>query len=140
MSGHKSLGKALVILDARAQALELMLADEMKMKVALRAKQVAITDQENDLLASLQEHAATDPASFRFRELRLRKLADDQRRLQPVLAKAAIQRQKVQIALKSILRKRLGLTLQLEKLDAHAPVFHSEEERAHVLFEISKRR
>ncbi|MGJ8603546.1 MAG: hypothetical protein ACSHXH_05410 [Marivita sp.] len=140
MTSSEGLNKALGVLDARVQALETMLAREMKIKDELRSRQVAILDQENALAATLQENAAIDPTSFRFLELRLRKLSNDQRRLQPVLAKSAMQRHSVQAALKTLMRQRLGLALQIEKQNAQDPVFQTEEERAHVVFEMQKRR
>ena len=140
MTSSEGLKQALGVLDARVQALETMLAREMKIKDELRSRQVAILDQENALAATLQENAAIDPTSFRFLELRLRKLSNDQRRLQPVLAKSAMQRHSVQAALRTLMRQRLGLALQIEKQNAQDPVFQTEEERAHVVFEMQKRR
>ncbi|WP_299786496.1 hypothetical protein [uncultured Marivita sp.] len=139
MRETESLRKALGVLEARVQALEVMLTHEMRIKAELRSRQVAITEQEHELSASLQEDAAIDPASFRFRELRLRKLSNDQRRLQPALAKAAMQRRQVEGTLKAMMRQRLGLALQIEKREARLPVFQTEEERAQILFEMKKR-
>lgn len=140
MTGTTSLRKALGVLDARVQALEVVLARELKIRAELRSRQVAISDQEQEIMASLQEDAVADPATFRFHELRLRKLSEDQRRLQPVLAKAALHRRNVEDTLKALMRQRLGLALQIEKHEARPKVFQTEEERAQVLFEMKKRR
>lgn len=139
MSGEAGLRKALEVLDTRVQALEALLAHELRIKDDLRSRQNAITNQGRALVSCLQEKAATEPTSFRFHELRLRKLVEDQRNLQPTLAKAAIQRQKVQKTLQSLLRQRLGLSLQLDKMTSKKTLFQTEEERLQVLFEMKKR-
>jgi len=139
MNNRTGFDRVLEVLDARARMLEMMLSREQQQKEHLRSRQLEITRQEQDLATSLQEVAAADPTSFRFRELRLRKLIDDQRRLQPTLAKAAIQRETIKDALKTVLQQRMGVALLAEKQAAQQPVFQSEEEQAQVLFEMSKR-
>ncbi len=137
MVKNNGISKVLKVLESRFQSLEARLATELVMKQELRSRQVAITEQEQDLGASLQERSAADPAAFRFGELRLHKLMDDQRRLQPVLAKAAIQRGHVQEQLKMALRQKLALSLRLEQLANDAAT--SEDDPLLVQFEMKKR-
>lgn len=140
MSSRTGFEKVLEVLDARVRMLEVMLSREQTQKAALRSRQVEITRQEQDLARSLQEVAAAEPTSFRYRELRLRKLIEDQRRLQPTLAKAAIQREAIKGALKTVIQQRMGVALQAEKDADRNPVFQSEDDHAQILFELSKRR
>lgn len=140
MNDVTGLRQALEVLDARVQAIETLMARELHLRDELRARQTAITHQERALAGSLNEMAASDPASFRFHELRIAKLSEDQRQLQPSLAKAAIQRRNVQDVLRSLLRQRLGLQLQIKKMSETKKVFQTEQERQHLLFEMQKRR
>jgi hypothetical protein len=140
MSDVAGLRQALEVLDARVQAIEALMARELHLRDELRSRQTAITQQERALASSLNEMAASDPASFRVHELRIKRLSEDQRQLQPSLAKAAIQRQNVQDVLKSLLRQRLGLQIQIEKMSETKKVFQTEQERQHALFEMQKRR
>ncbi|MFA8386132.1 MAG: hypothetical protein ACEPO2_10950 [Pelagibaca sp.] len=137
MANDSGVSKVLQVLAARVQFLEARLAAELVLKQELRSRQVAITDQEHELGASLQERSASQPASFRFGELRLQKLMDDQRRMQPVLAKAAIQRVHVQEQLKVALQQKLALSLRLEQLANDAAT--SEGDPMLVQFEMKKR-
>lgn len=137
MDKNNRMSKVLGVLELRVQFLEARLATELVLKQELRLRQVAITDQEQDLGDSLQERSAAQPAAFRFGELRLHKLMDDQRRLQPVLAKAAIQRIHVQEQLKVALRQKLALSLRLEQLANDAAT--SEGDPLLVQFEMKKR-
>ena len=137
MDKNNRMSKVLGVLELRVQFLEARLATELVLKQELRLRQVAITDQEQDLGGSLQERSAAQPAAFRFGELRLHKLMDDQRRLQPVLAKAAIQRVNVQEQLKVALRQKLALSLRLEQLANDAAT--SEGDPLLVQFEMKKR-
>ncbi|MDP4990713.1 MAG: hypothetical protein NWQ37_05850 [Marivita lacus] len=137
MVKDNGISKVLKVLESRVQSLEARLATELVMKQELRSRQVAITEQEQELGASLQERSVADPAAFRFGELRLHKLMDDQRRLQPVLAKAAIQRGHVQEQLKMALRQKLALSLRLEQLANDAAT--SEDDPLLVQFEMKKR-
>ena len=139
MSNADSLRKALSVLDAQLRALEHTRASEFRMRDDLRSRQLAIAEQENAIAASLQETSALDPAGFRFREMRLRKLTSEQNRLQPQLANAALQRHAVEEKWKTIKKQRLALSLQLEKLEASDVQFQTEEERALVLYELKKR-
>lgn len=137
MVKDNGISKVLDVLESRVQLLEARLATELVLKQELRLRQVMITEQEQDLGASLQERSAAQPSAFRFGELRLHKLMDDQRRLQPVLAKAAIQRVHVQDQLKLALRQKLALSLRLEQLanDAAKP----EGDPLLLQFEMKKR-
>lgn len=92
MKTHDGISKLTEVLDVRIAALESRLAAGVRLKHELRSRQVAITSQAQELAATLQERSTVSPTSFAFEELRLQKLAVDQQRLQPVLAKAAIQR------------------------------------------------
>lgn len=139
MRGDHGLRQVLDVLDARVQKLEAMLAQERRLRADLRARQLEIVSQGDDIAGSMHETSAVDPSAFRYRELRLRKLVEDQRRLQPNLAKAAMQREAVKDALKTALKQRMGVALQLEKLSEQPPVFQTEDEQAQVLFEMSKR-
>ena len=71
-------------------------------------------------MLTLQSHSVNQPALFRVGELRLRKLVEDQRRLQTVLAKAALQRSLVHDQLRATLRQRLVLTVQIERRSTEA--------------------
>ena len=115
MTERDQMSRILAVLDERVQLLELRFATEMHIKQRLRAKQLAIAEQEQDLTLTLQSSSVNQPALFRVGELRLRKLVEDQRRLQPVLAKAALQRSLVRDQLSATLKQRLALSLQIER-------------------------
>ncbi|MCR9109163.1 hypothetical protein [Marivita sp. XM-24bin2] len=136
----KRFEKTREVLDARVQLLEARLATELRLKRELRSKQIAITEQGDALSASLQENATKQPHAFHFHEAYLHKLAEDQRRLQPILAQAALQRLHVQDRLKDALRQRLGLTLYLDRKANDARSRDDDENGAQVLFELMKRR
>ncbi len=140
MAVDKRYEKTREVLDARVQLLEARLATEMRLKRELRSTQIAISEQGDALAASLQEHAAKQPQAFHFHEAHLHKLAEDQRRLQPLLAKAALQRLLVQDRLKAALRQRLSLALYLDRKASEARSRDGEERAAQVVFEMMKRR
>ena len=127
------------VLDAKVRLLEARYAVEMRIKKELRAKQVAIADQEKELAETLQASSIKQPTSFRFGELRLHKLVQDQRRLQPVLAKAAIQRDRVQDQLKAALRQRLALDLIAAQRTEEVSQPHVTTQEALLIFEMMKR-
>jgi CBS-domain-containing membrane protein len=139
MRDDRGFKKVLEVLDARVQKLEALLAKEQRLRADLRERQLEIVSQEHEVAVSIHETSAEDPSAFRYHDLRLRKLVEEQRRLQPTLAKAAMQREAVKDALKTVLKQRMGVALQLEKLSEDASAFQSEDERAAVLFELSKR-
>lgn len=120
MTVDDRMSSVLAVLDARVQLLESRFAAEMRVKEELRSKQIAIAEQEQELMLTLQSNSVNQPALFRVGELRLRKLVEDQRRLQTVLAKAALQRSLVQDQLRATLRHSLALTVQIERRSTEA--------------------
>lgn len=135
-----AMHQVLTVLDARIRVLEVRLAHEMRLKDDLRAQQVAIHVQEEELIASLQERSAAAPASFRQGEMRLQKLVMDQRALQPVLARAAIQRADLQEQLRQALRQRLGVTHHLARQPVPDRSDEAETLALRLLFEMRKTR
>jgi hypothetical protein len=69
----------------------------------------------------------------------LQKLAVDQQRLQPVLAKAAIQRRGVQDQLRSALRQRLALRMYCERKAEDLAKPQSGASQSQILFELKQR-
>ncbi len=120
MTVDDRMSSVLAVLDARVQLLESRFAAEMRVKEELRSKQITIAEQEQELMMTLQSNSVNQPALFRVGELRLRKLVEDQRRLQTVLAKAALQRSLVHDQLRATLRQRLALTVQIERRSTEA--------------------
>lgn len=118
MTVDDRMSSVLAVLDARVQLLESRFAAEMRVKEELRSKQITIAEQE--LMLTLQSNSVNQPALFRVGELRLRKLVEDQRRLQTVLAKAALQRSLVHDQLRATLRQKLALTVQIERRSTEA--------------------
>jgi hypothetical protein len=134
------LTRVLEVMDARVQLFRSNLASELRLKDELRAQQVAITRQEDTLIACLSEQSVQQPATFKARELRLQKLVEDQLRLQPVLARAAIQRTHTQDQLSAALRQKLAIELGIERRDrdeARSSVYSAGDQ---LLFERNKRR
>lgn len=120
MTVDDRMSSVLAVLDARVQLLESRFAAEMRVKEELRSKQITIAEQEQELMMTLQSNSVNQPALFRVGELRLRKLVEDQRRLQTVLAKAALQRSLVHDQFRATLRQRLALTVQIERRSTEA--------------------
>lgn len=139
MKTHDGISKLTEVLDVRIAALESRLAAGVRLKHELRSRQVAITSQAQELAATLQERSTVSPTSFAFEELRLQKSAVDQQRLQPVLAKAAIQRRGVQDQLRSALRQRLALRMYCERKAEDLAKPQSGASQSQILFELKQR-
>ena len=120
MAEDDRFSRVLAVLDAKVGLLESRHAKEMTIRTQLRAKQLAIVEQEDELMLTLQADSVRQPAMFRYGELRLRKLMDDQSSLQTILAKAALQRGDVHEELRAVLRQRLALTAQSQRRSAEA--------------------
>jgi hypothetical protein len=140
MKNHDAMIAISEVLEAQVQILEAKLAIEMLVKKELRSQQVAILKQENDVMESLQETSVSQPELFRFAELRLRKLVDDQNKLQPGLVKAAISRVRVQSELKEVLRKKLSFALFVQRQKEKPPHSATAAQQSLLLFEMKKRR
>lgn len=140
MKNHDAMIAISEVLEAQVQILEAKLAIEMLVKKELRSQQVAILKQENDVMESLQETSVSQPELFRFAELRLRKLVDDQNKLQPGLVKAAISRVRVQSELKEVLRKKLSFALFVQRQGEKPPHSATAAQQSLLLFEMKKRR
>ncbi|MCL3881694.1 hypothetical protein [Marivita sp. GX14005] len=140
MKKTAGLTKAQEVLQAQADKLFALRAEQRRMSRALHEREREMTEQARALHDTLHEDAVRDPAMFRFRELRLQKLSRDLRSLKPGMNRAAQQGEAVQAALKGVMRKQLGVSLMIEQLDAEAPVFETEAQRLQTLFEMKKRR
>lgn len=140
MTTERSLDQVLDVLEARVQLLRAKMSTEMRLKDDLRARQLAIVEQEEDVIDCLADHSVEQPTLFKLGELRLKKLVEDQHQLQAVLAKAGIQRLHVQDQLREALRRKLATEFARAKLEKNDPTAHSAEWNAQVLFELRKRR
>lgn len=138
MTSEQQVEKVLEVLEARVRLYQSRMSTELRVKHDLRAKQLAIVAQENDLLSCLEERSTEAPILFRYSKIRLKKLLDDQRNLQPVLAKAAIQRSLVQDHLTAALRQKLATECQLKRRESDLILPQSRAELEHTLFEMQK--
>lgn len=138
MTSEQQVAKLLEVLEARVRLYQSKMSTELRVKHDLRAKQLAIVAQENDLLSCLEERPTEAPILFRYSKITLKKLLDDQRNLQPVLAKAAIQRSLVQDHLTRALRQKLATECQLKRRESDRIRPRSRAELEHTLFEMQK--
>lgn len=140
MSAGDKLTKILRVLDARVLMMQAKMSRELHLKDELRARQLAIVAQEESLISGLAARAVHRPTEFRYGEIRLQKLASDQRRLQPVLAQAALQRARVQDDLKAALRQKLGVEFAQKRRAEIAARSRIGTGAEQVLFEMQKGR
>lgn len=140
MTAEDPIGKIVKILEMRVQVFQSRMASELRSRDLLRAQQLAIISQEDELVSCLSQRSVEQPMLFRHGEIRLEKLLEDQRRLQPVLARAAIQRTHVQDHLKDALRQKLAMEFALKRREREKSPPASRSSGDHVLFEMQKRR
>lgn len=140
MTSERQLEKVLEVLEARVRLYQSRMSFELRVKQDLRAKQLAIVAQENDLLSCLEERFTHASILFRYGKIRLKKLSDDQRNLQPILAKAAIKRSLVQDHLTKALRQKLATECELKQRESDRARPVSRAEFEHILFEMHRLR
>lgn len=108
-------------------------------KDRLNRRQQDLLDQEQEMIAALDDHRMLDPLAFRFRDVRLRRVDQIRNRLQPDLAKAAIDALTRKEELVSALRSRVALELTLEEMRKKAARSGDRAAEELALFELGKR-
>jgi hypothetical protein len=139
MKGARGIEKMLRLLETEFDRHQAECAAATELKTQLRDRQIQLWKYEQELLDVLDRAEVLEPDAFRLRELRLQKLDQMRRDLQPHLARAALEYQSKWDALKKVMRIQAMFELQLEQMrkNARGNELSAAEELA--LFEFRKR-
>ena len=116
MKGAHGIEKMLRVLETEFDRRQAECTAATEVKTQLRDRQIQLRDYEQELLDVLDQAEVLEPDAFRLRELRLQKLDQMRRDLQPQLARAALEHQSKRDALKKVMRIQTMFELQLEQM------------------------
>ncbi|MFP7674692.1 hypothetical protein ACG74X_15185 [Marivita sp. S0852] len=136
---ENNLLKILKVVNLQLDRLEAQLIEEKLKKVEIERQYSDVIQQLQFIATSTMEDSAADPAIFRYKQMRLRKLVCDLEDLKPERARSYAATASIENKVKATMRKRLGLQLQISKILAEKPHNDVEMERLTALFHITTR-